>query len=177
MNENDIVRILLNQRIRLSSTMWSVVRDTHAVEDLFQELLIRAMDERARFSGKDELVAWARISARHRAIDYARVRSGRTRILEENVLELLARQLESPPDELLESRLDALRECVEKLPKKSRQLVSMRYTQAMSGSDIAKVVKRTRDAVYQSLSRLHRGLKKCVDLRLQHSEGHPRGTS
>lgn len=177
MNENEIVRILLSQRIRLSAAIWSVVRDTHTTEDLFQELLIRAMDERTRFSGKDELVAWAKISARHRAIDYARVHNGRTRILQENVLELLAKQLESPPDELLESRLDALRECVEQLPRKSRQLVSMRYSQAMSGSDMAKTVQRTRDAVYQSLSRLHRGLRKCVDLRLQHSDGHPEGTS
>ncbi len=96
MNENEIVRILLRERIRLSATIWSVVRDTHATEDLFQELLIRAMDERARFSGNDELVAWAKISARHRAIDYARVRDGRTRILEENVLELLAKQGVAP---------------------------------------------------------------------------------
>ncbi len=39
MNENTIVTILLKQRIRLSAVMWTIVRDTHAAEDLFQELL------------------------------------------------------------------------------------------------------------------------------------------
>ena len=163
MNENEIVRILLSQRIRLSATMWAVVRDTHATEDLFQELVIRAMDERARFTSAEELVGWARISARHRAIDYVRIRSGRSRILEENVLELLAKQLESQPDELLELRLDAMRDCVSQLPAHSKELVSMRYQQAMPGTEIAKKLKRTRDAIYQSLSRLHRALRKCVE--------------
>lgn len=175
MNENDIVRILLNERIRLTATMWSVVRDTHTVEDLFQELLIRAMDERERFSGDDQVVAWAKISARHRAIDYVRVKDGRSRILQENVLELLASQLDSQPDELLQSRLDALRECVGRLPEHSRSLVSMRYNEKMAGSEIATKLRRTRDAVYQSLSRLHRGLRSCVDGRLKQVDGQSHG--
>lgn len=166
MNENTIVTILLKQRIRLSAVMWTIVRDTHAAEDLFQELLVKAMSERDRFSDEDQLVAWATIAAKHRAIDYVRIRDGRTRILQENVLELLSRQLDSQPNELLESRLDALRECVEALPSRSRSLIAMRYDAGLSGTEMAKQLKRTRDAVYQSLSRLHRGLRDCVDSRL-----------
>ncbi|MEM6777180.1 MAG: sigma-70 family RNA polymerase sigma factor [Planctomycetota bacterium] len=177
MNENEIVRILLSQRIRLSATIWAVVRDTHATEDLFQELVIRAMDERSRFACAEELAGWAKLAARHRAIDYVRVRDGRSRILEAKVLELLAKQMESQPDELLDSRLDAIRECVSQMPAQTRKLVSMRYHEAMPGAEIAQKLDRTRDAVYQSLCRLHRALRKCVEEKLHRagrfSEGSP----
>lgn len=169
MIENEIVSIILKERIRLSAAMWTIVRDTHAVEDLLQELVLRAMDQRARFTDGEQVVAWVRLAARHRAIDYVRVRDGRARILEENVLELLARQLESQPDELLDSQIDALRCCVEKLPEKSRQLVKLRYSEGFSGAEIAERLKRTRDAVYQSLSRLHRSLRDCVQGQLKTS--------
>ena len=47
MTENDIVTILLRERVRLSAYAWSIVRDTHVVEDLIQEVIVKALANKA----------------------------------------------------------------------------------------------------------------------------------
>lgn len=166
MNENEIVRIILAERIRLSAMMWAIVRDTHAVEDILQEVVLRALDERERFREEDHVVAWARTDARHRAIDYVRIREGRSRVLNNRVIDFLEEELDTRPAEALASRLDALRNCVQELPPKSREIVSLRYGGGMKAKEVATRLKRSADAIYQNLSRLHRQLRDCVEKRL-----------
>ncbi|MEM7010888.1 MAG: sigma-70 family RNA polymerase sigma factor [Verrucomicrobiota bacterium] len=166
MTENEIVRTLLTERIRLSAAIWTVVRDTHAAEDIMQELVVKALEERERFSDDQQLLAWARTVARHRAIDHVRIREGRARILSERVLDLLGEDLESQPDENLAARLDALKTCLERLPSKSREMISLRYTDGLCGQSVADKLRKSRDAVYQSLSRIHKQLRACIEQRV-----------
>ena len=166
MTETEIVRTLLAERIRLSAAVWTVVRDTHAAEDIVQELVVKALEERQQFGEEEQLLAWARTVSRHRAIDYVRVREGRARILGEHALDLLSEDLETQPNENLAARIDALRACIDALPSKSRELISLRYTEGLRGQAVAEKLKRTRDSVYQNMSRLHKQLRACIERRL-----------
>ena len=166
MTENDIVTILLRERVRLSAYAWSIVRDTHVVEDLIQEVIVKALANRAKIKNEGHLLAWSRTTLRNQAIDYLRKHRGRVVTLEDDTLELLHENMRSRESAGTSARKDALHQCVSKLPEKSRKVLNLRYQEGMKGAVVAERLNRTVDAVYQTLSRLHRQLRKCIESRL-----------
>ena len=70
-----------------------------------------------------------------------------------------------------EARLEALRTCLKALPEKSSRLLRLRYFEDNSCGEVAKKLGTGLNAVYKRLSRLHEGLKKCIELRLDESKG------
>ena len=72
--------------------------------------------------------------------------------------------------------MDALRVCLAKLPAASRELLQMRYDDGLSGAEIAGKMQRSVEAVYQALSRVHRGLRECVERQL-HGRPNPAGVT
>ena len=60
----------------------------------------------------------------------------------------------------------ALRQCLEKLPEKSRRLVEGHYQLGVSSADIASGMNLSADAVRQALCRLRGSLRKCMEATL-----------
>ena len=166
MTENDIVTILLGERVRLSAYAWSIVRDTHVVEDVIQDVIVKALANKAKIKDEGHLQAWARTATRNQSIDFLRKHRGRVVTLEVDTLELLHENLRSRESSGTSARKDALHLCVSKLPEKSRKVLKLRYQEEMRGAAVAERLNRTVDAVYQTLSRLHRQLRKCIESRL-----------
>ena len=69
-------------------------------------------------------------------------------------------------------KAQALEQCLDQLPEKSRQLLALRYERSLKIEQIAQEVRSTLDAVYQSLSRLRSRLHDCVERRLS-AQGAP----
>jgi RNA polymerase sigma-70 factor (ECF subfamily) len=66
--------------------------------------------------------------------------------------------------DLLESRRDALRGCLDKLPDKDRQLVRQCYSDSrQSFRAIAQLLGRPENTVYKALNRIRRVLHQCID--------------
>ena len=63
-------------------------------------------------------------------------------------------------------RLKALRGCLDGLPRDSRQILDLRYSEERPCTEIAQSLGLGLEAVYQRLSRLHRALKQCTEQRL-----------
>jgi RNA polymerase sigma-70 factor, ECF subfamily len=57
----------------------------------------------------------------------------------------------------------ALRECLKKLPEKSRRIVEGHYLLGVSSKDIAESMQLSADAVRQALCRLRAQLRKCME--------------
>ena len=166
MTENDIVTILLRERVRLSAYAWSIVRVTRTVEDLIQEVIVKALANKAKIKDEGHLLAWARTTTRNQAIDFLRKHRGRVVTLEDDTLEVLHENMRSRESAGTSARKDALHLCVSKLPEKSRKVLNLRYQEGMRGAAVAGQLNRTVDAIYQTLSRLHRQLRKCIQSRL-----------
>jgi len=164
--ENDIVTILLRERMRLSAFAWSIVHDTHVVEDVIQEVIVKALANRDKIKDEKHLLAWARTTTRNQSIDFLRKHRGRVVTLEDETLELLHENMSSRESAGTSARKDALHLCISKLPEKSRKVLKLRYQEEMKGTAVAESLNRTVDAVYQMLSRLHRQLRKCIESRL-----------
>jgi RNA polymerase sigma-70 factor (ECF subfamily) len=169
MTEDLLVKTLLDARPRVVAGAFAVVRDAHLAEDVFQEVLLRALRMRESFSDAGGVLAWARVSARNLGIDQVR-RAGRFgEILSELALDALDARLEECGD-AQRRRAEAMRVCMEKLPDESRTLLRMRYDEGRKGEELARLLRRSEAAIYKALSRLHVALRKCIDERLAAQE-------
>jgi RNA polymerase sigma-70 factor (ECF subfamily) len=164
MTEELLIKTLLDARPRLIAATLAVLRDVHQAEDVFQEVLIKALRMRESFSDEAGLLAWSRVSMRNQGIDFVR-RAGRLdTILSEMALDAVAGSLE---ETLAASpKVTALRHCLENLPQESKRLLRMRYDEGRSGRDLAALLRRSEDGVYKALSRLHAALRQCAEERM-----------
>ena len=169
MTEELLVKTLLDARPRLVAGAFAVVLDAHTAEDVFQEVLLRALRMRDSFSDQGGVLAWARETARNLGIDQVR-RAGRLdAILSERALDAMDARLEELVD-VQRQRVEAMRECMEKLPEESRALLRMRYDEGRKGEELARLMRLGEAAIYKKLSRLHQALRKCIDKRLATQE-------
>src|SRR5437764_4510207 len=166
-----IVQALLKERRRVTAYAAAVVRDVHAADDIFQQVVLAALEVRARFRDCEHLLAWSLRAARHRAVDL--VRGRRMRPLPDDVLDLLEGQWSDPAGAGWTDRGEALHGCLGRLGDDARELLHMRYADGMSAAAIAGKLSRTAAAVYQSLSRIHRSLRRCVERELAGSDRTP----
>lgn len=167
LEHNEIMRLLFGARMRLSAAAWTITRDSHAAEDIFQNVALKALTKDVSFEHEGALLSWATVSARREAIDWLRHRKPEVPMLGTDVLNLLDADTvakESTSSE--KGRIGALRDCIENVPGKSRRLMELRYFDGCSCDEVANQTGIGLDAVYQRLSRLHRQLRKCVEQRL-----------
>jgi RNA polymerase sigma-70 factor (ECF subfamily) len=159
-----VVQVLLRERLRMTALAASVVRDVHAADDIFQQVVLSALENRTQFQNTGHVLAWSLRAVRHRAVDLARSRQ--LRPLPDEVLDLLESRAEDPAGGKWSERSEALHQCLSQLTPSARGLLQMKYGEGLTALVIAKRLQRTADAVYQSLSRLHRCLRECVEQRL-----------
>jgi RNA polymerase sigma-70 factor (ECF subfamily) len=159
-----IVQVLLRERLRVTALAASVIRDVHAADDIFQQVVLAALEARTQFRNPEHLLAWSLRTARHRAVDLARSRQ--LRPLPDEVLDLLEARSAEPVAAEWSDRDEALHHCVGRLAPSAQQLLHMKYGEGLTAGTIAHRLRRTPDAIYQSLCRIHRCLRQCVERRL-----------
>ena len=157
-------------RDRISAAAWVVVRDTHAAEDIFQNVVLKALTKEVRFEAQGAVLSWAYITARREGIDWLRRHRRELTGLDGEVLGLLEQDWLGETARHGEVRTEALHACLSSLPEKSSRLLRLRYFEGHSCGEVAQKLGMELNAVYKRLSRLHQGLKECIELRLNESE-------
>jgi DNA-directed RNA polymerase specialized sigma24 family protein len=66
-----LVQILLRERVRLTATAAVVARDVHSADDIYQQVVLAALQAADSFRDTQHVLAWALRAARHRALDLA----------------------------------------------------------------------------------------------------------
>jgi DNA-directed RNA polymerase specialized sigma24 family protein len=107
-------------------------------------------------------------------VDLARRRQIRT--LPDDVLDLLEAKWDDPAGQSWTDRAEALHRCMDKLTGSAKALLAMRYADGLAARAIAGKTRRSADAVYQNLCRVHRVLRDCVERELTRLVG-PRGAT
>ena len=168
-SEQDILQTLMKSRDRIAAAAWVVVRDAHAAEDIFQNVALKALTKEVRFEAEGAILSWAFITARREGIDWLRRHRKELTGLDPEILELLKEEWLSESAHHGEERMEALRVCLKTLPEKSSLLLRLRYFEGNNCREVAKKLGTGLNAVYKRLSRLHEGLKECIELRLDES--------
>lgn len=176
LESDTIVQVLLRERLRVTALAAAVVRDVHAADDIFQQVVLSALEVAPRFRDTDHLLAWSFRAARHRALDLARSR--RLQSLPDEVLDLLESRWADPELAAATDRGEALHHCLGRLGAPARALLRMKYADGLSAAAIADRQHRTAAAIYQNLCRIHRALRECVEEQLaDHAATISRGTA
>ena len=158
--------ILLEERLSLTAYVLTIVRSFHLAEDIFQDTCVKSLLHSEPFETRAQLLKWARVVCKHRAIDVIRSRDGRYRGLSEEMLDTLFEVgVEEEAGELSETR-DMLASCLEELTTNNRKILQLRYFEGRSGIDVANILGRKPATVYQALARIHSLLERCIQMRL-----------
>ncbi len=64
LTSEEVLQLLMKWRTRVSAAAWTVVRDVHAAEDIFQNVALKAMTKDVRFESEAALLSWAFVVAR-----------------------------------------------------------------------------------------------------------------
>lgn len=172
--QTEFTQLVAEQHQQLRSFIRSLGVDADWVDDLAQEAFLVAWRERDCFDRQRDIGKWLRGIARNLVRNELRKQARRQRLLHEGLTQLLVEAADSEDAPGAPSwaacRMPALRDCVEQLPPKSRQLVAGRYGDGWKAPDLADHLGMTAAAVRQALARIRQQLKSCVDLR---AEGSP----
>ncbi len=170
LSEPDILQTLMKWRTRVSAAAWVVVRDTHAAEDIFQNVALKAMTREVSFENESALLSWAFITARREGIDWLRRHQRETICLDAEILELLEHEWQSKPAHSAGAKMEALQDCLEAAPEAARRLLKLRYFDGYSCAELAEQMGLGLNAIYKRVSRLHESLKNCIEGKLTRAE-------
>ncbi|MBI1369441.1 MAG: sigma-70 family RNA polymerase sigma factor [Planctomycetes bacterium] len=165
LDQNTVLRILMRERVRLYAYTWSIVRDQHLAEDVFQEVSILVMDKREELRDAAALPTWLLRASRHKALQAARSRRRDPLVFDEAAMQRLDRLWEKRDD--VEDTIAALRQCLSELTPYARRIVQLRYAEGLSGEALARKLDRKVRTTYMALTRIHNALAECVQRRMR----------
>lgn len=161
---DQITAVLFSERLPLTAFIGGITRDFHLAEDIFQEVCVKAVSRGGEFESSEHLINWARVAGRNRAIDVLRARDGKYVGLSDELLATLAD--EWPRQSGIERFQEALDHCFERLTANNRELLRLRYFERRSCPDVAALMNRKLETIYQALARVHKALGDCMRNRL-----------
>jgi RNA polymerase sigma-70 factor (ECF subfamily) len=152
----------------LISYIWAIVRDRELVEDTFGDVSVEIARSWESYDRSRPFGPWARGVARRVALANVREQAGKPAVLDRDILESIGSEIDSTgAQERLNRRMEALKACIGKLSRFSRKLVYLRYSANSTYDEIARIVKRSVNALYTAFSRIHRSLRTCIRKKME----------
>ena len=132
-------------------------------EEVFQEVCVVLWREYETFQLGTNFVKWVSVIAHNQVHRFRRQERRVGQQLSDATVSLLAEDAVERVD-LLESRRDALRNCLDKLPENDRQLVRHCYGDSRTTfKTVAQDLGRPVNTVYKALNRIRRALYQCIE--------------
>jgi len=160
--------LLMRHHSQLYGFLYACLGDHADVEDVLQEVSLVAARKFAQLDDERGFLPWVREIARREVLDFQKRKARRPAVFDPGTVTLLAdalQRLQARTD--WDARHEALTECLDDLPAKSREAIQMRYDDGAGGVDaIAEHLGRTVSATYSVLKRIREVLRECVERKL-----------
>ncbi len=166
-DRNEIAALLMRHSDSVYGYILACVRNRTDADDLLQNVAVAVIAAKTPPTADADFGRWAREIARRRILEYQRGKA-RLQIVDPLLLERLSEAANFVDQAGQEAaRREALLQCVEQLPPRSRQLLIDRYAGASEDiEEIARRFGRTVQGVYSALYRVRQILRDCVDRKL-----------
>ncbi len=166
------VRVFLECRPLVQAHIAALVRNAAMTEDVFQEVWLRF--ERVTRHGEviANVPAWCRATARLVALEIWRQQRREQPTPDTELVALVDRAYEEQDgrEEYWRGHTAALGQCLDALPKHSRELLTRRYQSGEPVATIAAQLRQSVGSVKTALCRLRLALAECVRKRLINQE-------
>ncbi len=164
------VALLARHERLLAAYVMTLVPHPQDADDILQEAKVVMWRNFQQFRPGTNFAAWARKVAFHQVLSH-RKRKQRDRLeFSDEFLQCVAEEVEVSAEQL-EWRQRALNDCLAKLPGDQRELLHLRYHEALAIETLAERLNRTVTALYRQLSRVRRTLFDCVTRTAKQSVG------
>jgi RNA polymerase sigma-70 factor (ECF subfamily) len=160
---NLFLRLFLRNERRIFAYIVTLLPHRADADDALQETSLAMWDKFDEHNPPRDFLAWARRVAYYKVLDvYKRAGRGRVRF-SQAMLDRVAETAAEQADTLqLDDRREALTGCVEKLPRRDRELLARRYADGATTRSASEQVGRSVDAVYKALAKIREALAECV---------------
>ncbi len=162
LKDDQIVEIILKNRVKLIAFMRSIVRDFHVAEDLYQKTCVLALKSPEKFSDPSHLLKWIWVVCRNESLKYLREQKKHQVIFDDRILDSI--QSESEKTSFLDNPeiFSILQKCLSQLSEPVKKLLEKRYKYNLTGLKLAKSLNRNANSIYVAISRAHRSLHRCI---------------
>jgi RNA polymerase sigma-70 factor (ECF subfamily) len=171
-NEQFLSLFIRNQK-RIYGFIASLVPNAVDTDDLMQETMMVMWHHFDEFQLGTDFAAWGMAIARRKIMKYRSSRAGKSLLFSEEAVQNIM-QCDKNLDGKTNDYMTALQQCLNKLEKKDRQVIRLRYEEETSTQKLADAIGTRTDNVYKILSRIHLLLQRCVSKTIIAWETHPR---
>jgi RNA polymerase sigma-70 factor, ECF subfamily len=176
MDETPLIQQYLQLRSEFMGYLYAMTRDAELSEEVYQNAAVVVMEQSQKPETIRSFRAWAKEVIRRQALHAIRARSVAARQIPAISPDLLdavsdAFLQDDHEDTFVPDEAMALKQCLDELPDKKRELVAMRYECDSSFDEISEYTDSTPAAVQRALSRVRRMLHGCVQRRMRLAEG------
>lgn len=162
-SEDDLfIQRFIQHQSRLYRFIAALAPNRADAEELFQEASLIAWKARARFEAGREMFPWLCGIARNLLRAYFRKQGRQVSSLDPAVLDQLSERLVEE-EGALEHRLEALADCLNRLPPRQRHLVESYYRECQTVKDFASSLNLGAEAAYKTLQRIRSALRACIE--------------
>lgn len=157
---------LTQAQASLRAYIFAAVGNHNDTSDILQRANLVLWKNAGGFRPGAPFMPWAITITKYEVLSHYRDRSRDRHVFAEDVAMLMfqtAQERMSDPND----RQVALRECVEQLPKTSREMVRLRYESGDSIRQIAEALDRSDNAIKCAFLRIRKSLEQCVERQLQ----------
>ena len=142
---------------RLECFIRAMTGNPEAARDILQDTNVVLLRKAGEFRPGSNFTAWAFRIARFEIMAWRR-KAGRSRLVfDESALERIAETAEHEDDFYL-ARVEALRECLKRLPARQQEAIRRRYLEGWDVADLARDMGENPNAVSQLLFRARQNL-------------------
>ena len=161
---------MLEHQAEIEAFIMSSLGDYANTQDVLQRTNMVLWKKAAQFRDGARFIPWAIGIAKYEVLAFMRTRKRDRHVFRSDLVELMA-DVAYERSGGIAGRLDALRECIKKLPEPSRELLAIRYSHDHSIDQVAEKTGRTPGAVRMLFCRIRRRLNECITRRLAAQTG------
>lgn len=156
-----LMTLITRHQRQIFGYIYALVPNRYDAEDLLQETSLVICEKFNEFEEGTDFVAWACQIAYWR-IRYSRQKFARSKVVfNQEIVDAVAQTASTMTSEL-DSRHEALGNCLQKLHPRDRELVLTRYEPGSGVAEAARRSGRTVQTAYKALARLRKFLLDCV---------------
>ncbi len=174
LTNDEFVELVREHQSGLRAFIRSLGIDAMWGDDVAQEALVIAYERRDQYDPEQPFRNWVWGIARNCVLNDRRKTARRSRILHDNVTDILLSTCSTVPETegLTDSeqlRYTALQDCLQQMPSRSQELVRKRYELNLKASDLAEHFQMNAAAVRKSLERIRNTIRRCMEERMKES--------
>jgi RNA polymerase sigma-70 factor len=151
----------------------SIARNDALADDVFQDTMLTAWRRLDDYDKDRPFGPWLRGIAARILLAHHRKAARSFSLCDEQTLDYLSQRFEAlhrQPGDTFDETLDALRDCVEELPERYRDLIKLRYEEDLGVGELIQRLELAAETVKKRLQRAKARLLDCISRKLAAAE-------